>query len=120
MNSFEKNKLIISNELEKKKEIRDFLIKERKRLLKPNIYSIYFFIIIIIIFAFINIGVAILSIVLFLTLLYFIDSATFFPRGHQIEEELSSIKEDILRLEIEKINSEFLEIKNFISESETF
>jgi hypothetical protein len=116
MNNFEKNKSTISDELEKKKEIRYFLIKEKMRILNPIVYSIYLFMIIVTIIAFNNINVTILAIVLLGVLLYTIAYVTYFdtPKGNKIEKELRLVQQDILKLEIEKINSEFLEIKNSI------
>jgi hypothetical protein len=118
MNSFEKNKLTLLTELEKKKEIRDFLIKERKRLLKPTVYSSCFFIIIIIMIALINIGAGILAMVFFGAISGIISCKTYFhnPKAYKIEDELVSIQENILKLEIEKINLNSLEIKTLISE----
>jgi hypothetical protein len=112
MNNFEKNKLIISTELEKKREIKKFLIKEKMKNLKPTIYSISFFTIIvtIFIFSFSEILATILSIILFGSLSTIIAYVTYFdtPKGNQIEKELRLVQQDILRLEIEKINPDSL------------
>jgi hypothetical protein len=122
MNNFEKNKLIISTELKKKKEIRDLLIKERMKNLTPTIFSISFSTIIIIMIALVNPEAAILAMVFFGAISGIIAGGTYFDtrKGNQIEKELKLLQEDILKLEIEKINSEFLDIKSLISESETF